>query len=472
MMQYFHKIFWLFVLVLPVCPILAQSQETLQPASTEMTYNEYLGYVKKYHPLVKQANLIVTDAQASLMVARGAFDPKLEVDFDQKQFKDTPYYTLLNSSFKIPTWYGIEVKAGFDQTDGNYYNPQNRTPERGLMSLGVSVPLGQGLLINQRMADIREAKLQIARSQAQRKLRAVEVLYQASNAYFDWKRAYNEVALYKSYLGFASVRYKSVVSLIREGDAPAIDSTEASITVRNRQLNLENATLKLVKAQLNLSNFLWIEDVPLELQDGIVPETQLLETLPETLKTNQLTINPEALGDHPKIQSLQGQIYILDVERQLRANKLLPKIDVGYYHISDPGYMSNFPVEDYKFNVNFKFPIFLRKERGDLRLAKLKIQDARYNLVQESLELKNKIKTQQTQLDAIGRQKKIIDALVGDYLTMLNSEERLFSFGESSVFLINSREANLVNAKLSQLDIENQYYEAHANLFRILANPD
>ena len=80
----------------------------------ELTFNEYLGYVKKYHPLVKSANLEISQAQANMMMARGGFDPKIEVDFEQKKFKDSEYYSILNSSFKIPTWYGIEIKAGFD----------------------------------------------------------------------------------------------------------------------------------------------------------------------------------------------------------------------------------------------------------------------------------------------------------------------------------------------------------------------
>src|SRR5215217_1035106 len=86
--------------------------------SKELTYNEFLGYVKKYHPLVKNANLEISKSQANLMMARGGFDPKIEVDFSKKQFKDKEYYSILNSSFKIPTWYGIEIKAGFDNNEG------------------------------------------------------------------------------------------------------------------------------------------------------------------------------------------------------------------------------------------------------------------------------------------------------------------------------------------------------------------
>ena len=438
----------------------------------ELSYSEFLGYVKKYHPLVKQANLEISSAQANLMAARGGFDPKVDVDFNKKEFKGTEYYSLLNSSFKVPTWYGIEIKAGFDDTSGQYFNPQERTPEAGLTSLGISVPLGQGLFINQRMADVREGKLQIQMSDAQRKLRAIEVLYKASEAYFDWKRSHSEAELYKSYLGFASTRFEGVKQLIELGDSPAIDSVEAGITVRSRELNLENANLKLAKAKLNLSNYLWIESVPVELGDAVKPEQDLIGTLQETLRTDTLSINVNDLEAHPKIQSLQTKLSMLEINRQLEAKLLLPKVNVGYNYISEPNYFDNFNADDYKFNVNFSIPVFLRKERGNLRLAKIKIQDAEYDLGQQRLELKNKITAQQTEIESLKRQKDVIDALVNDYTTMLNSEEKLFSFGESSVFLINSRENNLVNARLSQINIENQYYLSNAQLFRTLANPD
>ncbi|HAT80450.1 MAG TPA: transporter, partial [Flavobacterium sp.] len=424
----------------------------------ELTYNEYLGYVKKYHPMVKSANLEVNSAQANLMMARGGFDPKIEVDYDQKQFKEKEYYSILNSSFKIPTWYGIELKAGFDNSEGVYLNPQNTMPNQGLTSLGINIPLGQGLFINQRMSDLQKAKIQIQLSQAERKLQAIEVLFNASVAYFNWKRNFNEVNLYKNYLKNAEIRYKGVESLIKNGDKPAIDSVEAGIIVRNRKLNLEDSQLKLAKAKLELSNYLWLENnIPLELQDNIIPEEKLENTIKETLKTNQLLVENISIENHPKINSLQNKIGILEVERKLKANSLLPKIDVGYHYLSEPDYWNDTNFNNYKVGVNFSFPLFLRKERGGLQLAKFKIQDTKYALDLERVQLKNKINAQQTEINSLERQRKLIADLVKDYNTMLNSEERLFSFGESSIFLINSRENNLVSTQLSQLNLENRY---------------
>ena len=52
---------------------------------------------------------------------------------------------------------------------------------------------------------------------------------------------------------------------------------------------------------------------------------------------------------------------------------------------------------------------------------------------------------------------------------MLNAEERKFSFGESSLFLINSREKNLIDSQLKAIELQNKYLKAKAKLFNSLA---
>jgi outer membrane protein TolC len=438
----------------------------------EFLYNEYLGFVKKYHPRVKIADLNISEAQATLMMARGGFDPKIEVDYDQKKFKESEYFSILNSSFKIPTWYGIELKAGFDNNEGVFLNPENTMPNQGLTSVGIAVPLGQGLLINQRMADVRKGKIQLKLGQAERNLEAIAVLYDASVAYFNWKQNYDEVKLYENYLTYATTRYKGIKISIELGDKRAIDSVEAGIIVRNRELSLEDSKLKLAKAKLELSNFLWLENnIPLELQDGLIPEEDLENTVTETLRTNDLLINA-SLENHPKINALQAKIDMLNVERKLKANMLLPKIDVGYSYLSEPSYFDNYRFENYKVGVNFAFPLFLRKERGGLKLAKFKVQDAEYTLNVERLQLTNKINAQQTEINSLTKQIDIIERLVNDYQIMLRSEERLFTFGESSIFLINSRENTLVSSLLAKINVANRFFVSNAELFKIMANPD
>jgi outer membrane protein TolC len=439
----------------------------------EFSFNEYLGYVKKFHPLVKNADLEISAAQANLMMARGGFDPKIEVDFDQKQFKGKEYYSTLNSSFKIPTWYGIEIKAGFDSNEGIFLNPENNVPSNGLALIGITVPLGQGLFINQRMADLRKAKFQIQLSQAERKLEAINVLYDAAVAYFNWKRNYNEVKLYEQYNTNAQIRFKGIKELINQGDKPAIDSIEAGIIVKNRMLSLEDSQLKLNKAKLELSNFIWLENsIPVELSDSLFPEEKLDVTIRETLKTNDLLSADFSIINHPKINALERKIDMLTVEKELKANMLLPKIDVGYSYLSEPSYIQDRNFNDYKVGMNFNFPLFLRKERGSLKIAKFKIQETEFALSLEKVQLNNKINAQKIEIESLIKQRNLINGLVNDNNAMLLSEERLFTFGESSLFLINTRENNLVSAQLASILLENRFLISNSDLFKIMANPD
>jgi outer membrane protein TolC len=460
-----------------LCCNFAVNSQTINPRANdldkEFSFNEYLGYVKKFHPLVKNADLEISAAQANLMMARGGFDPKIEVDFDQKQFKNQEYYSILNSSFKIPTWYGVEIKAGFDNNDGYYLNPENNTPNQGLTSLGISVPLGQGLFINQRMADLRKAKIQVQLSLAERKLEAIKILSDAAVAYFNWKRNFDEVKLYETYKTNAEIRFKGIKGLINQGDKPAIDSIEAGIIVKNRILSLEDSRLKLTKAKLELSNFIWIENnIPVELSDFLIPEAKLEATIRETLKINDLMNADFSIINHPKITSLERKIELLNVDKSLKANMLLPKIDLGYSYLSDPRNFQNYDFNDYKIGMNFNFPLFLRKERGSLKLAKFKIQETEFALSLEKVQLSNKINAQKIEIESLIKQRNLINSLVNDNKAMLLSEERLFSFGESSLFLINTRENNLVTAQLASILLENRFLISNSELYKIMANPD
>ena len=99
--------------------------------SNVLRFDEYLGFVKKFHPIVKQAELVIDESQAKLMKSRGAFDPKIEVDYDKKKFKNTEYFDRLNGTFKIPTWFGVELKATFEENTGDYLNPESFVPQDG-----------------------------------------------------------------------------------------------------------------------------------------------------------------------------------------------------------------------------------------------------------------------------------------------------------------------------------------------------
>ncbi len=454
-------IFLIFLLI--TCKV--SSQES---SFSVMTLSEYLSYVKRYHPIVKQANLVINNSEAKLLKARGAFDPVIEVDFDTKQFKGSEYYNKLNSVFKIPTYYGLEFKAGFENNDGLFLNPENITNSDGLYAVGVSASLLKNLLTNKRMASLKQAKYFVNQAKEDQQILVNEILYNASLSYFKWLMFYNEKLVYENFLDNAIFRFNGTKKAFKAGDKPAIDTVEAGITLNNRKLNLEKARIKLVKASLELSNFLWLNDnTPVELKENIIPDIKTLNNVDITFNIALFNNESFDINNHPKIKSLEYKIKSLNIDRKLKMNNLLPKLDVQYNFLSQaPNQINDFNVDDYKAGVNFKLPLFLRKERGDLKIAKIKLQDAEFENKATRVNINNKVNAVQQELESLIIQNDYLKNIVNDYNTLLKAEERKFFLGESSLFLVNFRESKLIESKLKAIELENQFFNTKANLFK------
>jgi outer membrane protein TolC len=455
-----------YILVLLL--LLFDTLSSQEKVESVMTLSEYLGYVKTYHPIVKQANLIINNSEAKLLKARGAFDPKIEVDFNKKQFKEKEYYNKLNAAFKIPTYYGLEFKANFENNEGNYLNPEYNTPTDGLYAAGISASLLKGLLINNRMASLKQAKFFLNQAKEDQQILVNKILYNASLSYFNWLKTYNEKGVYQDFLENAKTRFKGTKIAFLEGEKPAIDTLEARITLINRELNLEKARIKLVKSSLELSNYLWLnENTPIELQSHIVPDKKTMYTIDTTFNIalfNNIDFN---INEHPKIKSLSYKIESLNIDKKLKMNNLLPKLDVQYNFLTQSPKQSNsLNINNYKAGINFKLPLFLRKERGDYKLAKIKLQNVIYENEFTKITIQNKINALQQELSSFKIQGTYINNIIKDYNTLLKAENRKFNLGESSLFLVNYRESKLIETKLKAIILENSFFKSKANLFK------
>jgi len=443
--------------------------------SIVLQFNEYLGYVKKYHPIAKQAELAINMGQANLMKSRGGFDPKIEVDYARKEFKGIEYYDELDATFKIPTWYGIDLKGTFEQNQGDLLNPRDDVPTDGLYSAGVSVSLGRGSWINERMATLKQAKFFREQTKADRDLLVNQILFDASLTYFDWLQAYRDSKVFVNFLKNAQIRFEGIKKSAQAGEIAAIDTVEAKIAVQSRALELEQANVRFRNKSLELSNFLWLNDnIPLELQSNVIPEEDIAADIDSTLEILGKPLDSFTIDTHPKLRSLGFKIEGLEVDKRLKTNKLLPTIDVDYNFLTETPELSNsFVTDEYKGGVTFQLPLFLRKERGDLRLAKIKLQDAEFEFDNAQIVIRNKVFAIYNELESFEDQNVLIQDIVTNTRALLSAEERKFSFGESSLFLINTRESKLIDAVLKQNAVQNKYYSAKAKLFNSLAvNPE
>ena len=442
-----RSIFLLLFLLNPIY-ISAQKDKTI------LSLEEYLGYVKKYHPIVKQAELITSKGEAKLLKTRGAFDPKIEVDYKRKKFKNTTYYNKLNTTFKIPVWYGLDFKANYQNNEGVYLNPEENTSDQGLYSVGVSVSLAKGLLINKRMATLKKAKIYNQISKSKQEITVNKVLHGAIDNYLTWLKNYQEYIVFTKYQVNAKERLLNVKKSFFEGDKPAIDTLEAAINLEKRSLILEKSNNKLIKSAYEVSNNLWLDNnIPVDLQNNIIPDIKTNLLIDRVLNTSLLSLDISSIKNHPKIKTLELKKQNLIIEKRLKMNNLLPKVNFEYNLLSSKTTINSLITDNYKSGLNISIPVLLRKERGDLKLARIKLQDIDFNLTSTKFSLKNKINSILAQINSYEKQFLLADKLVLNYSKLVSGEEKKFSLGEGSLFLINYREIKLIEAELEKLKI-------------------
>jgi outer membrane protein TolC len=462
----------LFILsIVPLCTLAQENN------SSELSFEKFMQVVRQHHPVALQSELQPEFGTATLRIARGAFDPKAFGDLNQKYFDGSNYFSLLDAGLKVPTWFGIELKSGFEQNQGSYLNPENRNPDSGLWYAGISVPLGQGLFIDERRAELRKAKLFNEGSEIQRQFMMNELVYDASKAYWSWFNSYHSNRVMVEAIELAEVRFQAVVRSAELGDRPFIDTLEASIQLQQRQQQFLQAQLDLQNSRALLEVFLWADGIiPLELEETTVPE-QALEALIIS-ETNLPRIGPNGelfnfnemdslLVTHPEMLLSNLKIETLEVEARLKRELLKPSLDLQYNALSQPiggDPLAAYSINNYKWGVHFAMPIFLRKERGSLALTELKINESRMDLELKRAELKFKATTALNTWQNTRSQFQLYFRTAGDFRLLFEAEQQLFFGGESSLFMLNARETAFINAQLKVLEIMEKNKKALAEV--------
>jgi outer membrane protein TolC len=142
----------------------------------------------------------------------------------------------------------------------------------------------------------------------------------------------------------------------------------------------------------------------------------------------------------------------------LKANTL----SKGYY--DQIGFNSIPYQENYKYGLSVAVPLLQRSARGALLQTKYKIQEIEFNRAVLQTELESKLKYYTTQIQSIQQQLVNTKSLIKNLTRLYDAEQLRFQQGESSVFLINSREIKITEAIQKQLDL---YYKWQFNWIQL-----
>lgn len=450
----------LFTLLLPVfCMAQNQAADT-----AILTPEDFINIVKKYHPVIKQADINIEKAKAGIVVARGGFDPSVYLNSEQKTFNGKYYYQYTNPELKIPTWYGIEVKAGLENNGGQYLNSESSGGKTSYV--GVSVPLAKNLVMDKRRATLQQAKIFKLQSESERLNISNDLLYEAYANYWNWVKEYQLYQILSDAVSVNETRFELVKIGFRQGDRPAIDTIEALVQLQSFQFLQNESWVKVKNAGVELSAFLWLPNNNYyQLNEQVKPDSkwQLQNTrdvplgiLDDIIYTARLT--------HPKLKIFDFKLQDLEIERKLKFQSLLPTVNVkanllnkGYDVLKGvgPGFYQN----NNKFGIDIGMPLRLSEGRGAYKMAKLKITETNYatSLQQQSIE--NKIRNYYNELAGLQKQINIYEQAYINYQTLFRGEDTRFKAGESTLFLLNSRENKVLEALQKLTELKAKFYK-------------
>ncbi|HMO61613.1 MAG TPA: TolC family protein [Ferruginibacter sp.] len=425
---------------------------------------EFINIVKLYHPVISQAGIAVQKAKAEITIARGAFDPSLYLNTQQKTFDGKNYYNYVNPELKVPTWFGIEVKAGLENNGGQFLTSEATTGQSSYA--GISVPLAKNLLMDKRRAALQQAKIFKNLTEAEQRNVINDVLYEAYSAYWNWVQQYQMYQVTTNVVEVNKERFSLVKLGYRQGDRPAIDTTEALAQLQQFQYMQSEALVRMNNAALELSNFLWLPgNQYYQLEQDVIPDDTWyatdINTVPLLMQDDLLA----ATATHPKLQMYSAKLQWLQVERKLKFQSLLPTINLKTnvlnkgYNMFDGIGKAGFYENNNKFGLDIGLPLRLSEGRGGYRLAKLKLQETTIAQADQRQEIENKVRQYYNELIGLVQQVSIYENAYKNYQALYRGEATRYNAGESSLFLLNARENKQLEALQKLLELKIKYYK-------------
>ena len=441
--------------------------DSVKPFSIENFYQ----LIVQNHPVAKQAGLLSEVARQEIRMARGNFDPKLEVEFLSKNYQDQEYYSIMNGSVKFPSILPVDPVIGVEKNSGAYLNPERYIDDEfnyQQFYAGISLPLGRGLITDERRAALRQAELFREMTEAEQVKLINKLLLDAAKEYWQWYYAYYHYQLLNRSVGIAQEIFRRTMVNYEYGEAAQMDTVQAKITWQQRIIDQQEAYLEFQNTGINLSTFLWDSlSNPLTLDMHWAPVRQPELWLMTASGLEELS--NQAKASHPELQKLNIKLQQLEVERKLAAEYLKPQLNLNYYLLNqpfDPDWNTSLQfTDDYKFGIDFSFPVFLRKERSKLAQTKLKLTSTQFELTLTEREIINEISSTYNQLVNLQSVMQQQRDMVRNYERLLDAELLNLEQGESDLFKINVQQEKLILSQTKLLKLLAEFEKQKAYLY-------
>ena len=435
------------------------AQDSIQTLNLE----QLILLVKKYHPVVKQMELQIQRSAADIQIAKSAFEPDISNYHTIKTFDGTNYYTSNSFKVNVPAWYGVEFNMGLESLKGNNYDPSNTSGQSSY--IGMTIPLIKNLVLDKRRASLQQAKVFNTLSEVERDATINNLLMEAIREYWNWVNTYQVLKIMENAVIVNQQRFEWVKKSYALGERPAIDTIEALTQLRSFEYLRNQYFTDFQNAALLLSLYLWTEDEePYVLPESIIPESNEIEVKEDV---NLEVLLTTAIQQHPELRAYELKLDILEIDRKLKIQDVLPKLDFSYNQLGKGFNLANTLVEGPIFDNNFRYglkleiPLLFMEGRANLEKAKLKIEETVLAQTQKDAQISTKIKSYYNEVINLKNQIDLQKSIYQNYLQLVKAEEMRYQNGESSLFLINSRETKALESKEKLIDLQTKYMKTY-----------
>lgn len=274
------------------------------------------------------------------------------------------------------------------------------------------------------------------------------MLFESSLKYFDWLFSVKQVSLNNYFLDLARQRLLGIESLASIGEKAAVDTVEAAIFYQSRLLELQTAIIESQKQNYNVASLNW-QSLEMPAMSIYAPQDSLDKYF-ERVK-NQFVLNLyQDSSVNPIIEKYKSIQSVLKIENRIKQEMIKPKLNVNYnflsynYNSFSPVYTQN----NYKWGVDLSFPLLLRKSRNEYKMSKLNYQNNTLELANKNNEIEFKLSALKQNISVLAEQLQNAERSVRYNKLLVDAEKLKFSNGESSLFILNSRENKWLESEL------------------------
>jgi hypothetical protein len=282
----------------------------------------------------------------------------------------------------------------------------------------------------------------------------------------------NVVKINRYFTALSSVRLDGIKQLAGIGERPAIDTTEAAMLVQQRTLDYQAAVVENQKLIAAIAMNNW-KNAKAEAFNINLISVDSLKGLMGVMAAKALLELTELGHNNPIITQYQSKVKLLEVEKRYRAEMVKPILNVNYNFLTSPsniGLDTQLSMNNYKWGATLAFPLFLRNSRADLSMAKLNLKSSGYELEIKDNEISTKIDRITNSIKILAEQVSTAEKSVIYSKLMLEGEKLKFENGESSVFLINTRETKWLESEIKLNEYEAKYIKAILELIYLKGN--